>query len=109
MSGIVNMPVVQTLATEEPDTVPIRPELTMATFAGPPVDHPARAIERSMMNRPSPVFSSTEPKRMNMKTKVDDTSRGVPKIPSVPRYIWFTIRATENPLCASICGIYLPK
>ena len=109
MRGIVNMPVVQTFATDEPETVPIRPELTTATFAGPPVDQPARESERSMMNLPSPVFSSTAPKRINIKTNVEDTSSGVPKIPSVPRYIWFTMRATLKPRCAITAGIYRPK
>ena len=106
---MVNIPVVHTFATDDPETVPIRPELTTATFAGPPVDQPARAIERSMINFPSPVFSSTEPKSINMKTKVEDTSSGVPKMPSVPRYMWFTIRGIENPLWAIISGSERPK
>ena len=36
INGIVNWPVVTTLATPEPLIVPIKPELTTATFAGPP-------------------------------------------------------------------------
>ena len=49
------MPVVQTLATEDPDTVPIIPELITATLAGPPVDLPAMAKAKSMTNFPIPV------------------------------------------------------
>ena len=105
----MNIPVVQTLATDEPETVPIRPELTTATFAGPPVDHPARASDRSMMNFPRPVFSRTAPKSMNMNTNVEETSSGVPKMPSVPRYMWLTILATLKPRCASMSGIERPK
>jgi len=36
INGIVNVPVVRTLATELPLTVPIRPLETTAAFAGPP-------------------------------------------------------------------------
>jgi len=103
------MQVVQTFATEEPEMVPMSPELTTATLAGPPVDQPARARERSMTNLPIPVFSRTDPKRMNMNTKVEETPRGTPKTPSVPRYMWLMIRETENPRWASMSGMDWPK
>ena len=41
--GIVKAPVVTVLATDEPEMQPSKPEETMATFAGPPADQPARA------------------------------------------------------------------
>ena len=90
--GMVNIPVVQTLATEEPEIVPMIPELTTATLAGPPADQPASAMDRSMMYLPSPVCSTMEPNRMNMKTNVAETARGVPNTPSVPRYMWLMMR-----------------
>ena len=36
MSGIVNVPVVTTLAMDEPETNPVMAEDTTAAFAGPP-------------------------------------------------------------------------
>ena len=36
--GMVITPVVATLATAEPETMPIRPEEMTAAFAGPPED-----------------------------------------------------------------------
>jgi hypothetical protein len=36
ISGIVNVPVVTTLAIEEPEIKPLKPEETTAAFAGPP-------------------------------------------------------------------------
>ena len=87
MRGMVNMPVVQTLATEDPEMDPMSPELITATFAGPPVEWPASAIAKSMINFPIPVCSKKVPKRINRKTNVAETSSGVPKTPSVPRYM----------------------
>ena len=55
--GIVKAPVPATLATELPDTVPMRPLESTATFAGPPRAQPATAFARSMKNLPSPVDS----------------------------------------------------
>jgi hypothetical protein len=36
ISGTVKVPVVTTLAMEEPETTPVSPEATTAAFAGPP-------------------------------------------------------------------------
>ena len=55
--GIVRLPVPTTLATELPDTVPMRPLESTATFAGPPLAQPAMEFARSMKNFPSPVDS----------------------------------------------------
>lgn len=43
MSGTVKVPVVTTLAMEEPDTTPVSPEATTAALAGPPRRCPSRA------------------------------------------------------------------
>ena len=54
---MVNAPVPATLPTEEPDTVPIKPEESTATLAGPPAAQPAIALAISMKNLPRPVVS----------------------------------------------------
>ena len=43
MSGIVNVPQVTTLATDEPEIIPISPDDTTAAFAGPPRMWPSNA------------------------------------------------------------------
>ena len=55
--GIVKEPVPTTLATELPETVPMSPDESTATFAGPPLAQPAMLFARSMKNLPSPVDS----------------------------------------------------
>ena len=72
-----------TFATELPETVPMSPLESTATFAGPPLAHPATAFARSMKNLPSPVLSRYAPKRMKRKMNVEDTPSGMPKMPSV--------------------------
>jgi hypothetical protein len=42
MRGIVNVPVVTTFATGEPDIVPMRRLLNTAVLAGPPRELPVR-------------------------------------------------------------------
>ncbi len=42
MRGMVKVPVVTTLAMEEPEMTPLRPEATTAAFAGPPRMWPSR-------------------------------------------------------------------
>ena len=54
---MVKLPVPTTLATELPDTVPMRALEMTATLAGPPLDQPAMALARSMKNFPRPVAS----------------------------------------------------
>ena len=46
--GMVKLPVPATLATELPDTVPIKPLDNTATFAGPPRAQPAKALAKSI-------------------------------------------------------------
>ena len=66
-----------------------------ATLAGPPAAQPAMASAMSMNSLPMPVFSRNAPKRMNRKMKVAETPRGMPRIPSVVKYMWETIRSME--------------
>ncbi len=49
MSGIVKMPPVTTLATEEADTRPLTAEDTTATLAGPPRRWPSKANDTCIM------------------------------------------------------------
>ena len=41
--GIVTVPVVSVLATDDPDIIPVRPDASIAAFAGPPLIFPTRA------------------------------------------------------------------
>ena len=49
MSGIVKMPPVTTLATDDADTRPLTAEDTTATLAGPPRRWPSRANDTCIM------------------------------------------------------------
>ena len=80
---MVKLPVVTTFATELPLIDPTKPLAITATFAGPPVVCPARAIDRSIKNFPIPVLFNTAPKRIKRKTKEEETPKGMPKMPSV--------------------------
>ena len=63
--GMVKEPVVTTLATAEPETVPMKPLATTEALAGPPVRWPVSATARSMKKRPAPERIRIAPKRMN--------------------------------------------
>ncbi len=106
--GIVKEPVPTVLATEEPDTVPIRAEEITATLAGPPREAPARALARSIKNSPTPVFSRKAPKSINRKIKVVQAPMAVPKTPSWSYHRCSTMRFQELPDLRKP-GIYLPK
>ena len=64
---MVNGPVVTTLATPEPEIVPISAEETTATLAGPPSRWPTSASETSVNSRIMPARSRKLPNRMNRK------------------------------------------
>ncbi len=96
--GMVKEPEPTVLATEEPDTVPSSALVMTATLAGPPRCLPAMALDRSMKNSPTPVFSRKAPKRMNRKMKVELAPTGAPKIPS-----WVKKR------CLMICRTLYPR
>ena len=80
---MVKLPVPATFATELPETVPMSPLESTATFAGPPLAQPAMAFAKSMKNFPRPVDSRYAPKRMKRKMNVEETPKGMPKMPSV--------------------------
>ena len=67
MSGMVNCPVVTTLATPDPLIVPMRPEEITETLAGPPLVWPTVPIAKSVNSRIIPACSRKEPKRMKRK------------------------------------------
>ena len=46
--GMVKEPEATVLATEEPETMPCRPDAATAAFAGPPVYRPAARKARSV-------------------------------------------------------------
>ncbi len=73
MSGIVNCPVVTTLATPEPLIVPMRPDATTATLAGPPRVWPTVPSAKSVKSLIIPACSRNVPNRMNRKMYVDET------------------------------------
>src|SRR5699024_1606161 len=81
MMGMVNEPEATVLATEDPETIPCRPEAATAALAGPPVKRPAARNARSLRNWPMLVRSSTTAKNRNKKMKFDDTWIGVPNTP----------------------------
>ncbi|MGY4500607.1 hypothetical protein ACVWYH_004538 [Bradyrhizobium sp. GM24.11] len=63
----MNWPTVTTLATPEPEIVPIMPEANTATFAGPPRVLPNNPSETSVKSWIMPARSRNEPNRMNRK------------------------------------------
>jgi hypothetical protein len=64
---MVNCPVVTTLATPEPLMVPISPELTTDTLAGPPRVWPTVPMAKSVNRLIMPACSRKAPNRMNRK------------------------------------------
>ena len=65
---MVKAPVVTTLATAEPETVPMNPLATAEALAGPPILCPVSDTARSMKKRPAPDRISTAPKMMKSTT-----------------------------------------
>ena len=90
---MVKAPVVITLATALPETVPNRPLVMTATLASPPLVWPARASAKSMNSWPAPLRSTNAPNQMNSITQVADTDSGMPKLPSVVSYSGSVIMA----------------
>ena len=69
---MVKLPVVKTLAVDEPLIVPNRAELTTATFPGPPACRPAMRVPALWNRRPMPLPSMKAPKMMNTATMVEE-------------------------------------
>ena len=74
----------RSMAPADPEMVPVTPDAHTATRPGPPTNLPAMARARFMTKSPAPERSRKAPKRMNMKTKVDEILAMVPNIPSSP-------------------------
>ena len=84
MMGIVNVPVVTVLATEEPDIKPVRPDARIAALAGPHLSLPTRAKARFKKYFPPPAASRVAPNNTNKNIKLTDTLIGIPNIASPP-------------------------
>ena len=67
ISGMVNWPVVTTLATPEPEIVPISAEEITATLPAPPRAWPTRPSATSVKSRIMPARSRKAPNRMKRK------------------------------------------
>ena len=86
ITGMVKVPVVTTLAIDEPEMAPVIPDARIAALAGPPRKRPTMANERSRKYLPAPAFSMSAPNSTNRKTKLTETSIGMPKIDSPPSH-----------------------
>jgi len=62
MSMIVTLPPVSTLATDEPEMIPFRPEESTEALAGPPRRCPISANATRVIQLPAPAWSSIAPK-----------------------------------------------
>ena len=69
MTGMVNVPVVTTLAMDEPEIIPVMPEARIAALAGPPLKRPTRANDRPRKYCPAPALSSRAPNRNEQETR----------------------------------------
>ena len=63
--GMVTVPVVTVLPTEEPETMPHKADEITETLAAPPEDQPARRLANEMKKFAMPVRSRKAPKMMN--------------------------------------------
>ena len=82
--GIVNVPVVTVLATEEPEINPVKPDARIAAFAGHPLIFPTKANAKFKKYFPPYAESKIEPNKTNKKIKLTETLIGIPKIASPP-------------------------
>ena len=81
--GIVTLPVVTVLPTEEPETIPQSAEEMTATLAGPPAEAPAILFASSMKKAEIPVLSRKAPNTTKTTMNFAQTCAGVPKTPLV--------------------------
>ena len=95
--GIVNVPVVTTLAIEDPEIIPVKPDAIIDALAGPPLNLPTRVMAKSKKYFPPPAKSNIDPKRTNKKTKLTETDIGIPKIASPPNQWYPTNRVSDYP------------
>jgi hypothetical protein len=87
MLGIVRVPTTAQVATALPDREPIMPQLTTATFAGPPGLPRKMLSAKPIMKRVAPVACKKAPKTTNRKTYVNMTFIAMPKTPWLCRNV----------------------
>ena len=107
--GIVNVPVVTVLATEDPEIIPVNPDAKIAALAGPPRIFPTNANAKFKKYFPPPAVSNMAPNKTNKKIKLTDTLIGMPKIASPPSQWYPTNLFKDNPAWAINSGICLPN
>ena len=93
--GIVKVPVVTVLATEDPDINPVSPEAKIAALAGPPLILPTKAKAKFKKYLPPPAASNVDPNKTNKKIKLTETPIGIPKIASPPNQ-WYPISLVKD-------------
>lgn len=81
INGIVIVPVLATLATVLPDSMPMNPLLMMDSRAGLDRDLPAKAVPTERMSLTPPVAWSIPTYTMNTKTVVAESPVNEPKTP----------------------------
>src|SRR3990172_10206207 len=106
---MVNTPVVTTLATDEPEIMPVIPDETTAALAGPPRNLPSSEKATWMKKLPAPAFSSSAPNRTNRKMNWVDTPSATPNTPSDVIQKCDAARPTDDPLCESRPGRWGPR
>ena len=82
--GIVKVPVVTVLATDDPEIIPVRPDASIAAFAGPPLIFPTSAKAKFKKYFPPPAASKIDPNNTNKKIKLTETLIGIPNMASPP-------------------------
>ena len=107
--GIVIIPVDAVVATAEPETEPINPELMIAMWPAPPGYFPAVFLARVIMKSPAPDFSKKHPNKTNIKTKVAEIFATMPNIPSPPQKLLYKTVSKLKPGNVKIPGTYFPK
>ena len=107
--GIVKVPVVTVLATEDPEINPVRPDARMAAFAGPPLILPTKANAKLKKYFPPPAVSRIAPNNTNKKIKLTETLIGIPKIASPVNQWYPTNLLIDKPWWAIKSGIDCPK
>ena len=82
ITGMVKVPVVTTLAMDEPEIIPVMPDARIAALAGPPLKRPTMAKESARKYWPAPALSSSAPKSTKRNTKLTETLIGMPNTAS---------------------------
>ncbi len=95
--GIVNVPVLTTLAIVEPETMPNIELATTDACAGPPRKRPVSANARLMSICPVPVASRRAENKIKMKINSLMMAEMVPKVPSEVSHRYAARRLCSSP------------